>query len=172
MRCFVALMPPPDTVAQIKRCMDEFSPALPSARRVATDDLHLTLAFLGAVQPENAQAIAAALARLEANHFPSCLWTLERLGAFPKPQVLWLGGNHSPALQHYFDVVRAMLIRLEINFDARPFVPHVTIFRKVRSATVVSETDLLIPWPLTRPVLMASLATPGTTRYRLVKSIS
>lgn len=172
MRCFVAVMPPSDTAAHIEQCVDTFErtlPCAPSTQRIATADLHLTLAFLGVLQPEKAQEIAAALAQTDAHQFPAATWTLDRMGWFKGARVLWLGGALTPVLQRYADQVRAILIERDTKFDARPFVPHVTIFRNVKSQVPSQETESPVSWPLTRPVLMESLPAPRMARYRLIK---
>lgn len=172
MRCFVAVVPPSETAAHIEQCVNDFSRALPAlskARRIATADLHLTLAFLGTIQPEKTQEIAAALAQLEPHHFPAATWTLDRVGWFKGARALWLGGALAPALQYYVDAVRSTLSRLNTNFDTRPFVPHVTIFRNVKSHAPSLETQISVSWPLSRPVLMESLPTTCSMRYHLVE---
>lgn len=171
MRCFVAVLPPADTADQIERCLDALcanSQNIKGARRVAKTNLHLTLAFIGALPKEKAHALAHALAQLPQSLFPPFEWVLDHAGVFHKARVLWLAGASSPTLEAYQHTVQSTLEQLHIPFDARPWAPHVTVLRHFASAADAPQMSLQIPWPLSRPVLMESTRIEGICAYRVV----
>ncbi len=169
MRCFVAVLPPPDTAAQIERSVDQLVGLYPGARRVATANVHLTLSFIGSLSENKAQSVAATLAQIAPDQFPECEWVLDRVGLFKEARVLWLGGAPCPALDAYVRVVQSTLKQLQVKFDTRPFVPHVTVLRRFSTTTPLPQFQLHVPWPLSRPLLMESLSANGTTRYQVVQ---
>lgn len=169
MRCFVAVLPGADTATQIERCVDCFSAQYPHARRVATADLHLTLAFIGALAPTQAQALANTLAKLDEGCFAPETWTLNQIGCFTKARALWLGGEPCSALEHYARLARSVLSELRISFCTRPFVPHVTVLRHVDPHTSPPKISVHIPWPLCRPQLLQSVGQPkAQQRYKVI----
>jgi 2'-5' RNA ligase len=99
-------------------------------------DLHLTLFFLGTVEPDRAgpleQALGAAVAGLAAPGLE-----LRGAGAFPtpaRPRVLWLGLRESEPgpLEALVGAVREACVGQGFEADPRPFAAHVTVGR-VRS---------------------------------------
>jgi RNA 2',3'-cyclic 3'-phosphodiesterase len=100
--------------------------------------LHLTLHFLGEVDPQRAEALTAALA--PALDVPAFDATLGALGTFPPagaPRVVWsglaLGHEQTIALQTALQP-RLRDARLAPPADERPFFPHVTLARVRRTA--------------------------------------
>jgi RNA 2',3'-cyclic 3'-phosphodiesterase len=96
---------------------------------------HLTLAFLGEVDPARRASIAEALTTAAAPHPPFEL-VLEGVGAFPsseRPRVVWQGvGEGRAAVDRLAGSVRAALVGIGGAPDEGRFHPHVTLFR-VRS---------------------------------------
>ncbi len=89
LRCFVALQPDQAALERLDRLADEQHARFPMARRMRRENLHLTLAFIGALQAERARQVAARLAVEEPSPFD---WSLDELGAFAGARVLWVGG--------------------------------------------------------------------------------
>jgi 2'-5' RNA ligase len=61
MRCFIALVPPPACVHSLRRYLAQVEPLAPGWRWVRAEQIHLTLAFLGDVGPEEILAASAAV---------------------------------------------------------------------------------------------------------------
>lgn len=96
------------------------------------EKLHLTLKFLGELEPERVEALTRAATRA-AESVEKFEVTLEETGAFPasgNPRVLWLGlrdeTNHLAALHARLEEECA---RENFPREARPFHPHLTIAR-------------------------------------------
>jgi 2'-5' RNA ligase len=93
--------------------------------------LHLTLAFVGAADPSQVSAFAAAIGADVP--LPSFDVSIAGLGVFPErgaPRVLWLGlseGARETMALHA--VVQARLASLGVEVENRAFHPHLTIAR-------------------------------------------
>ena len=125
MRLFVALELP----LALKQAVAEVQLGLPGARWMASDALHLTLAFIGEVDERVGRRIEEALRRAQAPPLPLAL---RGLGHFPlrgPPRVLWVGVSPAPALVSLAVGVRRELASAGFATERREFAPHVTIAR-------------------------------------------
>jgi 2'-5' RNA ligase len=108
-----------------------------SVRWVPTENIHLTLKFLGNVSTSNLEMLKEILAKVVSNHSESDI-SVGGIGAFPKPQnprVIWVGmeiPQELVALQHNIEVETA---RLGYSREHRPFSAHLTVGRVSRNAT-------------------------------------
>jgi len=152
-RCFVGLWPDPAARAALGALALRVQQEHPGAKPLAPADLHLTLAFLGAIDPSQAAQAAAALAALSVEPFT---WTIDRLGAFAGPRVGWAAGPPDAALEALAAGVRATLQAHQLPFDQQPFRAHVTLLRGVRGALQGGIAPAIL-WPVHRPVLIESL---------------
>jgi 2'-5' RNA ligase len=130
-RLFVALPLSEDARQALSTIVRERVPAGLPGRAVPPRNWHLTLRFLGDVDPVAADRLAAALDGADLGGAFSVSWG--RLGAFPRPQratVLWIG------LADGADPLAALAARVEecardAGFPAedRPFRAHLTLAR-------------------------------------------
>ena len=125
-RLFIAI----DIPEVIKKDLAGFVKELPVARWVPSDQIHLTLRFIGEVGPRTFDAIKAALSGLSFRGFPL---TLRGAGHFPPgkrpPRVLWVGVEPSETLMQLQRDLELALIDAGIPPDERPFSPHITLAR-------------------------------------------
>lgn len=152
--------------------MAEHEPRFPSARWVATDGLHVTLHFLGGVEPARLEAVAAGCARA-ATVVAAADLTIGGLGAFPSPRrarVLWAGIDDPAGLC----AATARGLRTELGADSedRPFVPHLTLAR-FRAPAPLGELPGLAPaaasFPVTELVLFRSHLGRPAARYEALE---
>lgn len=129
-RCFIALVPDAATRDALAAL-----PVGPAARRVAVDQLHMTVAFLGSVEPRTgamlAQRLGSVVEPLAAQRAePSEYWPS---AAHPRLVVVpFVAGNGLAELEAR---VRALVGSLGLPVDDhRPFRPHITLARFARSA--------------------------------------
>jgi len=63
--------------------------------------------------------------------------------------------------------VRELLDRLNVRYDRKPFVPHVTLLRNVPRAAfeTAQAIDPPIAWPMHSPALLYSTHAENGTRY-------
>jgi 2'-5' RNA ligase len=97
---------------------------------VATENLHITVKFLGGVEEARLADVAAALTR--AATVPAFEVEISGLGAFPtasRPRVLWAGAPGAPAFTRLAEGVDQALVALGFPPEGRGFTPHVTLGR-------------------------------------------
>jgi 2'-5' RNA ligase len=127
-RLFIAIWP--DEVLRVRlhevarRCL-----AQGRGRLVVPDNLHVTLAFLGVVDDERCACYEQAVLPLNQ---PAFSLTLDRLGYWPRKQILWAGSSvESPELGALVSGLHAGLGHCGFEPDTRPFHVHVTLARHV-----------------------------------------
>jgi 2'-5' RNA ligase len=133
-RLFVAVPVPPDALEACRTLIDgvRAGPAGRGARWVRTENLHLTLRFLGATPPERVPAIEAAVRAAAAGRAPFAV-TLAAAGAFPsggRPRALWLGIEAgADDLSAIASALAPPLAALGWPPEGRPFRSHLTVAR-------------------------------------------
>lgn len=165
-RLFFALWPDAATRIHLIRILHGLVP--PEARAVRGENLHITLVFLGH-QDLSAQLCAEqAAARLRATPFSI---TLDCLGHWPRPRILWLGALHYPAaLPGLAADLRQALASCRMALDSRPYQPHLTFARNARKIEPLPVLPASIDWHVRDFVLAESISQPDTagTRYRVL----
>ncbi|MCB9944855.1 MAG: RNA 2',3'-cyclic phosphodiesterase [Geminicoccaceae bacterium] len=124
-RLFVALDLPPDTREEIARICR----GLPDVHWTDSDDLHLTLRFIGEVDTATFVEIGEALASITAPPFDI---SLKGIGCFPKSgplRHLWTGVEGGEELARLKRRVDRAINDVGVEPEARRFTPHVTIAR-------------------------------------------
>jgi RNA 2',3'-cyclic 3'-phosphodiesterase len=100
------------------------------ARWVRADNLHVTLKFIGHIEPAKLDPIRAALSAIRSLQ-PVDL-SFRGLGFFPnenRPRVLWAGMEASSILALLAGDVDLTLAELGIPRETRAFTPHLTLAR-------------------------------------------
>lgn len=141
----------------------------------AADKYHLTLAFLGWVDPPRVTEVTRALQTAATGHEPFDL-RLDRIGAFPherRPRVVWIGSYQQPAaFRNLARSVRSAYEALGFAFkdDA---VAHVTIARVKAAVLPLPTLSAFNPIgvKVSRLTLFESLPAAGTTRYEVRASV-
>ncbi|MEJ0085335.1 MAG: RNA 2',3'-cyclic phosphodiesterase [Pseudomonadota bacterium] len=121
------------------------------AQAVPAQNLHATLCFVGAVESERLDALRAVAATLRGDR---ATLTFDALEIWDKPKILCatagIGGGAQPAAelaQHLGEAI----IAAGFSPDIKPFRPHFTLGRKVRSELAAG---LEWPRPLAMPLVM------------------
>ncbi len=158
LRSFLAAELPPHARAQTLQAIEQLRKAIPDGVRwVSPENLHLTLKFLGNVDPERIpELIAAASARLQG--VASFEVELGGLGVFPNAQrarVVWLGvcagGAELARLARKLDRAAG---RIGVERERRPFRTHLTLGRLRQPGPVpINE----VPCPEGRPFLIEEI---------------
>jgi len=161
---FFAALPEPGTLRQLEFGLKSLPAGL--GRRVPVGNLHMTLAFVGAVSDERLNCLCE-----KANQIipPDIDVGLERLGCFPRAAVLWLAPNVVPrVLADLAGALAGVLADCGAAAEPRPFSPHVTLARRVRavpSGLVLSP----VAWRSRGFALMESVSGANGVRYRVVQ---
>lgn len=130
-RLFIAIELP----GEMRETLSSFCCDLPGIRWVPPEQIHLTLRFLGDVQPKEMARLKEALAAIVFAPFPL---TVRGVGHFPShghPRVLWIGLEDSPPLLELQGRVEAAVTGVGIVPEERSFSPHITIARIKENAS-------------------------------------
>ena len=113
-------------------------------RWVASENVHLTLKFLGDVAPSTVEFLMQML-RSEAEGVNGFAIHLTGLGSFPslkRPRVLYIG-IHAPAgLEALHRGIESASRRLGYGSEERPFSPHLTLGRVRQKISAVEQQKI------------------------------
>lgn len=164
-RLFFALWPSPSLAASLTGWAQAAHPAC-GGRIMRTETLHLTLAFLGPVDTQLADALAAATPE---HRLPAGEVTLDQYGVFKRQRILWAGPRDTPAaLQAVHDGLWQWLAGYGLAAPPQPFRPHVTLLRNIERADTDAAPPEPLHWGYDRMVLVASESLTGGSRYRVI----
>lgn len=137
-RLFVAVDIPED----IRILMCGMGGTIPGARAVPTEQLHLTLKFLGEVDGGRVPDIREVLGSISG---PPFTMSLKGVGHFPprgNPRVLWVGIEPVAEVTALRNRVEKGLAEIGIPRDPRKFSAHVTLAR-LNNSPLKRVTDFL-----------------------------
>ena len=132
MRTFIAIPLPSESQGMLARLQDNLRTFKADVRWTSIPSIHLTLKFLGEVDPgivpRMAQELKAVM--ISERGFPI---SLSGLGAFPNlrnPRVIWCGVHENAGkLASLHKAVDAACVRLGMLPEERDFKPHLTLGR-------------------------------------------
>ncbi len=145
-RLFVALVPPREIQATVHRAAVANLADAEKVRLVSSENLHLTLAFLGRQPAQKVDAIQDALSRSLRPYRQFALQLAGR-GRFPhrgRPKTLWPGLQESEDLRQLAHAVRDAMVEFAASLDATRFVAHITVGR--------NRSNRRVPWGGASPV--------------------
>jgi len=163
MRLFFALWP--DTAVR-----DQFEAVgnlLPEGRvrRVPSDNLHLTLAFLGSVTEDHVDQLRT---RMDAVQGEAFTLVIDQGGWFRRSRVIWLAPAEIPdPLLCLVQGINNMVRSCGLAVDDRPFRPHLTLARKATRFTK-PEFDP-IRWDIRDFCLVQSITHADGPEYRILR---
>ena len=173
---FIALDLPHAVKASLEDVIHRLRPSVSGVRWVRSQNLHLTLRFLGNVDVDRLDAVAAAI-RLAGSDVGAVRLALNEVGAFPRvdrARVIWVGLiGDLERLSRLQQSIEGSLEEEGFEREARPFRPHLTIGR-VRSEQA-SLADLpglpQTEFELDSLSLIRSDLAPGGARYTSLETV-
>jgi 2'-5' RNA ligase len=166
MRLFFALWPDEGVRAQLTRWSKELH-AVCGGRATRTENLHLTLAFLGEVEDLRIAEIARAAGEVTPR---AATLVLDQPGYWKRNHIAWAGASVVPAgLGEMVRELRDALARSRIDFDPKEFVSHVTLLRDAREPRAMPELKT-VRWELDGFVLVRSPIERGGGPYEVLNS--
>lgn len=138
-RAFIAVDLPPDLQERLADVTKDLKAQMGTVpvRWVPSENMHLTLKFLGDVSLSNLGVLQDIL-RGEAVDREQMVISLGGLGAFPNvrhPRVVWVGVEAPPELISLQRGIDKQTARVGYSPERRPFSPHITLGRVSRNAT-------------------------------------
>jgi 2'-5' RNA ligase len=137
------------------------------AKRVAAENLHITLAFPGNVTARVQACLEEAAGRISGAPFEL---SIDRLGYWPGPRILWAAPSVTPPeLWSLAATLREVLAACGLEPENRPYQAHITLARKASRALTVTRTTP-IPWSIRQFCLVESVSEPAGVRYRVLRT--
>lgn len=161
-RLFFALWPDPDTRQQCH----QLSKSLQSVGQpVASQNLHVTLLFLGAVDEVPQREMMQAAANVLVQPIKLCF---DRLDYWRKPAVVCLCTEQVDSrIIRLVDQLTNIANQQGISLDKRVYKPHVTLVRKAKKLPELQFKP--IDWDAKSFCLVESVSTPGGVVYRVLE---
>ena len=185
-RLFIAIDVPLAVKIEMAKAQNELRCALPRgcARWTKPEQFHLTLKFLGSVEPQRVEALAGAI-RAACEGFTALRLRAERLGCFPglrSPRVIWAwvhdGQEQLPRLQRAIDTATR---DFTIEAPEETFTGHVTLGRtrgiKRREAGVLAKAvtgmveRVFGEWTADQIEIMRSEMSPKGTLHSVLETV-
>jgi 2'-5' RNA ligase len=183
-RLFIALWP---EAAVREALYAQAAPYAALGRRLPARNLHVTLAFLGAVPAGRIEELARLLRSARP---PACKLSFDRLGYFARTRVLWAGCSEVPApLTAYQQRLMTALAGAGFRTEKRDFTPHVTLLRdagrppadltgrgvpragSAEGGPGVPWTGASVPWAVREIALVDSELAAGGPRYTVLRRV-
>lgn len=168
LRTFIALPITDGVAAFLKRMQERLRSPVANIRWVPVANIHLTLKFLGDIDPSRVPAINARLDAV-ARSIPCFTLTAEGVGVFPnlrQARVFWVGfsGVNKP-LEALQQKLESGLETLGFKREPRPFRAHLTIGRSRQ------RTDSKALGALLEPLKTEVSDSFGVDQIRLYQSV-
>jgi 2'-5' RNA ligase len=132
-------------------------------RPTARENIHLTLAFLGAQRPDRIASLHALAQRVHGSPFAV---TFDEIGCFRRSAIAWLGSSVAQAeLSALQERLASALRERGFPVDDRPYAPHLTLARRIE-ASVHRKLSAPIEWKVGSFALVASETGRSGPTYR------
>ncbi len=175
MRTFIALEPPPELRSALGELSATLKSRLAGMRWVKPKLVHLTLRFLGEIEPGRIGVLDEAVAKAAGKVAPFELSVTEvgHFGSPRSPRVLWLGLRASSSLSSLVAGLDESLVSAGFGRADKPFRAHLTLARAGRKPGPPPDWDAVsraVPhqwpnWSVGRVCVIKSTLTPRGPLY-------
>lgn len=182
-RLFIALDIPDTAVEKVMNIQKMMKKENIPARWVSTENIHLTLKFIGETDSKNIPYITEIL-EYYVNDFEPFKLNISNAGVFPgmiNPSVIWTGltGEIELVMKLSRIIDRNLFEKLEIKRETKSFKPHITIARiktrinPSRLAGIIEEISSNTPFPFIAESvsLFQSTLTRDGAKYTALKTL-
>ena len=143
-RCFIAIEIPETIQNQLAHIQGALRDGIKKASWVKPGNIHLTLKFLGDVDPDDLKPIGEAIEEVATRH-RSFSMRIGGVGAFPnfaRPRVMWAGVKvGSDRISALAQDINVALSNCGFLLDTKKFNPHLTIARLKERVDLRPYTD-------------------------------
>ena len=169
-RVFVAI----DLPERIKEELSTISYALPGAKWIDGENLHLTLQFIGEVDGLVLEELKTSLVRVHSSAFPLHLQGLGYFSRRKTPSVLWISVDCQTSVVNLQKKIKNSLFPLGLKLDHSKFSPHITLAR-LKDTPIVRLQNYLYEFGLFKTSsfmvhdfsLISSQLTPKGAKYTI-----
>ncbi len=133
-------------------------------RFVDKDNIHLTLVFIGECDEASLNRIKNVMDEISIDPFKI---KLNDLGRFERKQgdIVWIGLEENSTLSRIVYQLEEVLRREGFTIEQRPYIPHVTLGRKVKFLGEFPQVEFNIPINISSLSLMESTSRSGRLQY-------
>ena len=164
-RLFFALWPDDAVRSALARSMRDLLGK--RIRLVPEANLHITLAFVGPASAQLRDCLAEAAAGIRGAPFEL---TLDHVGHWPRPRILWLGPTHTPpALWSLVEGVNRTFDACGLARERRPWQAHMTLARRISRPPPRTGFEP-VAWSIGDFCLVESVSDAQGARYRRLLS--
>jgi len=146
-RSFLAFELPEEIKTIVTRVSGEMRKSALDVRWVRPEFIHLTVVFMGDVQPEQFPPMGEVLKAVCSSHPPFRI-SVKPMGCFPNsrsPRVIWLGiDGDLEGMSRFRDQLQEALSPFEIKGEERAFRPHLTLGRFRKPGKRQTELERLL----------------------------
>lgn len=143
-RCFIAIEIPETIQTQLARIQGTLRNQIQKASWVKPGNIHLTLKFLGDVDPDNFESIENAIKGVTIRHRSFSL-RIGGVGAFPnlaRPRVIWAGVTVGrERVSAVAQDINLALSQCGFSLETKKFNPHLTIARLKERINLMPYTN-------------------------------
>lgn len=165
---FFALQPGADMRQEIAEWRERVLP--PFERPVNAANLHITLAYLGETGPWQLEQLLTSPAAIGLTPFEL---TLDHMGYWPKPKVVWLGASSVPETPlRLAKSLNHLAGSLRLKRDKVAYTPHLTLARKISIPPPAPADPPSFQLRFTEFVLMESIRSATGANYRVLERFS
>ncbi|MGC7873593.1 RNA 2',3'-cyclic phosphodiesterase [Desulfosporosinus sp. SYSU MS00001] len=172
MRLFIGI----DIPAELKRSLLSFQSELRGlgvdGSWKSADNFHITLEFLGELDPEVVPIIIESMS-LAAKNRRSFKIDIGGLGVFPsykRPHTLWTGvGGNLTELNQLWEAIRALLVNKSFTLESKKFKPHITLASRPNLKPIDLSslmTKKLVEFTVKEVTLFESIVLQGKRTYK------
>ncbi len=162
MRLFFALWPPAKTAHALAQWTQEVMKQT-GGSAMHTENIHLTLAFLGEADPAKAHNAAQ---RVQG---PRHALPIDHAHYWRHNKIVWVGPQAMPlALAALASQLQGALRQHGFVLEEREFAAHVTLLRKARPPKSLPPLPK-VEWPVNEVLLVRSRASPKGSTYEPVE---
>lgn len=146
LRCFLAVFLDANVRRRLDQQVRQLRELTDEVRWVATDDLHVTLKFLGQITEDDVVQLSRRMSDWSAR-VPTHQLDVRGLGAFPtatSPRTIWAGtGDGQDHLRLLADAIEDGCARMGFRRESRRFHPHVTLGRRKGNSNAKALADAI-----------------------------
>ncbi len=181
MRFFIGIKLDDTARESIDKFLKPFKKTGTPLKFTKTENLHLTLKFIGDVTDSQYSQMEKLLtsASYDAGTFNMNLTGCGKFGRGGELSIFWLGIEKNPAMESLYDTIEETLRRASVPRETRPFKPHITVARNKKRYNFKSFFTLLeenqdhpiAQIPVTHFQLFKSQLTPDGPIYSILKEV-
>lgn len=128
-RLFIALEPP----VEIKKQLLHLRRACPGARWQTTEQMHLTLVFIGELNKNRIPELLETLSQVTAEPLTLRLKGVDYFGSSRYPRILFADMEDNPALHKLYSQLYKAVAAMGLALENRKYRPHITLARLERT---------------------------------------